>query len=126
MFNLVRSITQIFFSVCGYNILPKFVNQLIASSIQIIQIDSRHVQLCSTIRAYFVTYGHSCFLVHFVSDVQYNVMYSKSLNLLLQLILIFIWSEWFHFYVIYKQNLNNLAEHCMKTVFTCLCCYFFM
>jgi len=29
-------------NVCGYNILPKFVNQLIASSLQIIQIDSRH------------------------------------------------------------------------------------
>jgi len=88
-FNIVCSITQKLI-VCGYNILPKFVNQLIASSIQIIQIDSRHVHLCTTIRAYFVTYGHSCFLVHFVSDVQYNVMYSKSLNLLLQLILIFI------------------------------------
>jgi len=42
-FNLVRSITQIVFIVRGYNILPKFVNQLIASSIQIIQIDSRHL-----------------------------------------------------------------------------------
>ena len=42
-FNLVRSITQIVFTVCGYNILLKFVNQLIASSIQIIQIDSRHL-----------------------------------------------------------------------------------
>ena len=31
------------FIVCGYNNLPKFVNQLIASSIQIIQIDSRHL-----------------------------------------------------------------------------------
>jgi len=41
-FNIVRSITQKLI-VCGYNILPKFVNQLIASSIQIIQIDSRHV-----------------------------------------------------------------------------------
>ena len=41
--NLVRSITQIVFIVCGYNILPKFVNQLFASSIQIIQIDSRHL-----------------------------------------------------------------------------------
>ena len=30
-------------NVCGYNILPNFVNQLIASSIQIIQIDSRHL-----------------------------------------------------------------------------------
>ena len=29
--------------VCGYNVLPKFVNQLIASSTQIIQIDSRHL-----------------------------------------------------------------------------------
>ena len=29
--------------VCGYDILPKYVNQLIASSIQIIQIDSRHL-----------------------------------------------------------------------------------
>ena len=38
--NLVRSITQIVFIICGYNILPKFVNQLIASSIQI---DSRHL-----------------------------------------------------------------------------------
>ena len=36
-------ITQIVFIVCGYNILPKFVNQLIASSKQIIQIDSRHL-----------------------------------------------------------------------------------
>jgi len=49
----------------GY-ILPKFVKQLIASSIQIIQIDSRFLKiyqfhLCTTIRAYFVTYGHSCF-----------------------------------------------------------------
>ena len=41
--NLVRSLTQIVFIVCGYNILPKFVNQLIASSIQITQIDSRHL-----------------------------------------------------------------------------------
>ena len=31
------------FTVCGYNILPKFVNQLIALRIQIIQIDSRHL-----------------------------------------------------------------------------------
>jgi len=37
------SITHIVFIVCGYNILPKFVNQLIASRIQIIQIDSRHL-----------------------------------------------------------------------------------
>ena len=29
--------------ICGYNILPKFVNQLIASSLQIFQIDSRHL-----------------------------------------------------------------------------------
>jgi len=40
MLNLVRSITQIVFNVRGYNIL---YNQLIASSIQIIQIDSRHL-----------------------------------------------------------------------------------
>jgi len=42
-FNIVRSKTRTVFIVCGYNILPKFVNQLIASSIQIIQIDSRHL-----------------------------------------------------------------------------------
>ena len=42
-FNLVRSKTQNSFHFCCYNILPKFVNQLIASSIQIIQIDSRHL-----------------------------------------------------------------------------------
>ena len=41
--NLVRLITQIVFIVRGYNILPKFVNCLITSSIQIIQIDSRHL-----------------------------------------------------------------------------------
>ena len=35
------SISQTVFIVCGYNILPKFVNQLIASSI--IQFDSRHL-----------------------------------------------------------------------------------
>jgi len=43
IFHLVCSITQIIFIVRGYNILPKFVNQLIASSIQVIQIDSRHL-----------------------------------------------------------------------------------
>ena len=43
IFNLVRLITQIVFIVRGYNILPKFVNCLITSSIQIIQIDSRHL-----------------------------------------------------------------------------------
>jgi len=32
-----------FFIVCGYDISPKFVNQLIASNIHIIQIDSRHL-----------------------------------------------------------------------------------
>jgi len=39
----VGIITQIVFIVRGYNILPKFVIQLIPSSIQIIQIDSRHL-----------------------------------------------------------------------------------
>jgi len=34
-------IIKLYDSVCGYNILPKIVNQLFASSIQIIQIDSR-------------------------------------------------------------------------------------
>jgi len=34
---------KLYDNVCGYNILPEFVNQLIASSIQIIQIDSRHL-----------------------------------------------------------------------------------
>ena len=33
-------IIKLYDNVCGYNILPKFVNQLIASSIQI---DSRHL-----------------------------------------------------------------------------------
>jgi len=37
------TIIKLYDNVCGYNILPKFVNQLIASSIQIIQIDSRHL-----------------------------------------------------------------------------------
>jgi len=36
-------IFKLYDNVCGYNILPKFINQLIASSIQIIQIDSRHL-----------------------------------------------------------------------------------
>ena len=36
-------IIKLFDNVCGYIIVPKFVNQLIASSIQIIQIDSRHL-----------------------------------------------------------------------------------
>ena len=36
-------IIKLYDNVCGYNILPKFVNQLIALSIQIIQIDSRHL-----------------------------------------------------------------------------------
>ena len=36
-------IIKLYDNVCGYNILPKFVNQLIASSIPIIQIDSRHL-----------------------------------------------------------------------------------
>jgi len=34
---------KLYDNVCGYNILPKFVNQLIASSIQIIQIDCRRL-----------------------------------------------------------------------------------
>jgi len=95
---------QAYDNVCGYNILPKFVNQLIASSIQIIQIYSRHLlsyympislvyyytgvfhlcttstirayftcvllygrisfHLCTTIRAYFVTYGHFCLYIY--------------------------------------------------------------
>ena len=64
--NIVCSITQIVFIVRGNNILPKFVNQLIASSIQIVQIDSRHLlsyyicicqfHLCTTIQAFFVTW----------------------------------------------------------------------
>jgi len=72
--NLVRSITQIVFIVRWYNILAKFINQPIASSIQIIQIDSRHllsyympISLVYYYTAYFVTYGHSCFSVEFNS-----------------------------------------------------------
>ena len=36
-------IIKLYDNVCGYNILPKFVNQLITWSIQIIQIDGRHL-----------------------------------------------------------------------------------
>ena len=36
-------IIKLYDNVCGYHILPKFVNRQIASSIQIIQIDSRHL-----------------------------------------------------------------------------------
>ena len=36
-------IIKLYDNVFGYNILPKLVNQLIASSIQIIQIDIRHL-----------------------------------------------------------------------------------
>ena len=58
--------TQIVFIVRGYNILPKFVNQLIASSIQIIQIDSLRsyympMSLVYYYTGYFVTYVHSCY-----------------------------------------------------------------
>jgi len=41
--NIYWIIIKLYDNVSGYNILPKFVNQLIASSIQIIQIDSRHL-----------------------------------------------------------------------------------
>ena len=39
----IRLVLKLYDNVCGYNILPKFVKQLIASSTQIIQIDSRHL-----------------------------------------------------------------------------------
>ena len=36
-------IIKLYDNVSGYNILPKFVNQLITLSIQVIQIDNRHL-----------------------------------------------------------------------------------
>ena len=41
--NIYWIIIKLYDNVSGYSILPKFVNQLITSSIQIIQIDSRHL-----------------------------------------------------------------------------------
>ena len=63
IFNLVRLITQIVFIVCGYNILPKFIKQIIASSIQIIQIDSRHL----------LSYYMAISLVYYYTGVFYDI-----------------------------------------------------
>jgi len=56
-FNFVRSKTQTVFIVCGYNILPKFVNQPQA---YIYFLTRCQLHFCTTIRAYLWRYGHSC------------------------------------------------------------------